>query len=99
MAFVVSKPCKLAVRGGGGLEREGIDACWMAGGSLRWPPYFLRYKMPYQLGPLPGPMYHPCRAQSAATPPPPLLGSVGPNLSHNKARVQAVGWPPLGSRK
>ena len=30
-------------------------------------------------------------------PPPPL--SVGPNFSHHKARVQAVGWFPLGIRK
>ena len=29
------------------------------------------------------------------TPPP----SVGPNFSHHKARVQAVGWFPLGTRK
>ena len=28
-------------------------------------------------------------------PPPP----VGPNFSHHKARVQAVGWFPLGTRK
>ena len=26
-------------------------------------------------------------------------GSVGPNFSHHKARVQAVGWFPLGTRK
>ena len=31
---------------------------------------------------------------------PPPLGSVGPNFSHHKARVQAVGWWfPLGTRK
>ena len=33
------------------------------------------------------------------TPPTPLLLSVGPNFSHHKARVQAVGWFPLGTRK
>ena len=27
------------------------------------------------------------------------LDSVGPNLSHHKARVQAVGWPPVGSQE
>ena len=32
-------------------------------------------------------------------PPPPLSGLVGPNFSHHKARVQAVGWSPLGTRK
>ena len=32
-------------------------------------------------------------------PPPPPPGSVGPNLGHHKGRVQAVGWPPLGTRK
>ena len=31
-------------------------------------------------------------------PPPPPNGSVGPNFSHHKARVQAVGWFPLGTR-
>ena len=30
-------------------------------------------------------------------PPPPR--PVGPNFSHHKARVQAVGWFPLGTRK
>ena len=33
------------------------------------------------------------------TPPPPLAPSVGPNFSHHKASVQAVGWFPLGTRK
>ena len=33
------------------------------------------------------------------TPPPPPWLSVGPNFSHHKARVQAVGWFPLGTRK
>ena len=32
-------------------------------------------------------------------PPPPPNPSVGPNFSHHKARVQAVGWFPLGTRK
>ena len=37
-------------------------------------------------------------------PPPPRLdppthASVGPNLSHHKVRVQAVGWPPVGSQE
>ena len=32
-------------------------------------------------------------------PPPPLGVSVGPNLSHHKARVQAVGRPPVGSQE
>ena len=32
-------------------------------------------------------------------PPPPPPCSVGPNFSHHKARVQAVGWFPLGTRK
>ena len=36
---------------------------------------------------------HPC------PPPPPPKHSVGPNFSHHKARVQAVGWFPLGTRK
>ena len=27
------------------------------------------------------------------------MHSVGPNFSHHKARVQAVGWFPLGIRK
>ena len=31
--------------------------------------------------------------------PPPPFTSVGPNFSHHKARVQAVGWFPLGTRK
>ena len=31
--------------------------------------------------------------------PPPSLASVGPNFSHHKARVQGVGWFPLGTRK
>ena len=31
--------------------------------------------------------------------PPPPPDPVGPNFSHHKARVQAVGWFPLGSRK
>ena len=30
---------------------------------------------------------------------PPPICSVGPNFSHHKARVQAVGWFPLGTRK
>ena len=29
----------------------------------------------------------------------PLCPLVGPNFSHHKARVQAVGWSPLGTRK
>ena len=29
----------------------------------------------------------------------PPLTSVGPNFSHHKARVQAVGWLPLGTKK
>ena len=33
------------------------------------------------------------------TPRPPSKVSVGPNFSHHKARVQAVGWFPLGTRK
>ena len=33
------------------------------------------------------------------TPPPPPESPVGPNFSHHKARVQAVGWFPLGTRK
>ena len=32
-------------------------------------------------------------------PPPPQVASIGPNFSHHKARVQAVGWFPLGTRK
>ena len=34
-----------------------------------------------------------------ACPPPPPHHPVGPNFSHHKARVQAVGWFPLGTRK
>ena len=34
-----------------------------------------------------------------AAPPPPPRHCVGPNFRHHKARVQAVGWFPLGARK
>ena len=43
-----------------------------------------------------------CAADTAAIAPsaPPLEGwdPVGPNLSHHKARVQAVGWAPVGDQ-
>ena len=38
------------------------------------------------------------RGAQGVTPPPPL-SLVGPNFSHHKARVQAVGWSPLGTWK
>ena len=42
-----------------------------------------------------------CTNPLGAPPPPPPTPppSVGPNFSHHKARVQAVGWFPLGTRK
>ena len=33
------------------------------------------------------------------TPPPPRDDPVGPNFSHHKARVQAVGWFPVGDQE
>ena len=41
------------------------------------------------------------RAEPTKAPPPPPRSwhPVGPNFSHHKARVQAVGWFPLGTRK
>ena len=39
-----------------------------------------------------------CRSLTKPPPPPPDC-LVGPNFSHHKARVQAVGWSPLGTRK
>ena len=38
-------------------------------------------------------------AVTSEAPPPPSCASVGPNFSHHKARVHAVGWFPLGTRK
>ena len=40
-----------------------------------------------------------CYIELLHKPPPPSPSSVGPNFSHHKARVQAVGWFPLGTRK
>ena len=45
------------------------------------------------------PKKKPCHFQSSEEDPPPFADSVGPNFSHHKARVQAVGWFPLGTRK
>ena len=49
--------------------------------------HFLWFFAPGVLGP------------GAVMPLPPLPPSFGPNFSHHKARVQAVGWFPLGTRK
>ena len=44
-----------------------------------------------------GPCTH-TQSHMYAHPPPRKELSVGPNFSHHKARVQAVGWFPLGTR-
>ena len=41
----------------------------------------------------------PSMRPAAPPPPPPPPNSVGPNFSHHKARVQAVGWFLVGTRK
>ena len=57
---------------------------------------------PHPPPPAPPPAREPQERPSApleprGRPPPPDL--VGPNFGHHKARVQAVGWSPLGTRK
>ena len=46
-----------------------------------------------------GRFVHPSLPSPLTPSPPPPPSSVGPNFSHHKARVQVVGWFPLGTRK